>query len=494
MTSEGRRLALIVASSQFDDPDLHRLGAPDQDAADLARVLGNPTIGKFKVEMLINRPSHEVCEKIEVFFTDCQQTDLLLLYYSGHGVTGNDDRLYLATSNTQRRLLHSRSVPATFINDVMTNSASRRQVLILDCCYSGAFARGMVAKGDESEELKRYFEGRGRVVLTASSAIQPAFEGNEVTGPGKRSIFTQYLVQGLETGAADLNGDGWIEVSELYQYVQKQVAGDVPHQTPRMWVFDLQGKIFIARNRLKEQESAIRDDETREALLRIVRDNHWVRLYMPKVRLDVGRLPNISAGALSEYIARQVIEQDSRRLAGEHGQTPSTEELCRLLSRLGWYMFSENVTACKAKDAAQVIEEALAEIYGDQYDAGQVLNWLASTYWFRKTSGGEYEFRDPDTVNVFAAMELKEWFSRVLDLGVLGLGPGGDPAKWQQAIAFLAGMLMQDQVIELVGVLLQAGLVQLAGWCVAEGQPMPRFIVEDVIHALLALSARGVRL
>jgi hypothetical protein len=91
-------------------------------------------------------------------------------------------------------------------------------------------------------------------------------------------------------------------------------------------------------------------------------------------------------------------------------------------------------------------------------------------------------------------MELKEWFSRVLDLGVLGLGPGTDPAKWQQAIALLAGMLMQDQVIDLVRVLLQAGLVSLAGWCVANGQPMPRFIVEDVIHALLAQSAGGVRL
>jgi hypothetical protein len=259
-------------------------------------------------------------------------------------------------------------------------------------------------------------------------------------------------------------------------------------------MYDVQAKIFIARHPLKKQQSVIRDDETRESLPRIVRDNHWLRLYLPKVRLDVGQLPNISAGALSEYTAQQIIEQDRRLLAGEHGQTPSVEQFCRLLSRLGWYMFSENVTACKAKDAAQVIEEALAEICGDQYDTGQVLNWLASTHWFRKTSDGEYEFRDPDTVNVFAAMELKEWFSRALDLGVLGLGPGTDPAKWQQAIALLAGMLMQDQVIDLVRVLLQAELVSLAGWCVANGQPMPRFIVEDVIHALLAQSARGVRL
>jgi uncharacterized caspase-like protein len=42
-------------------------------------------------------------------------------------------------------LLTGTAVPASFLTEEMDASRSRRQVLILDCCHSGAFARG--AKG-----------------------------------------------------------------------------------------------------------------------------------------------------------------------------------------------------------------------------------------------------------------------------------------------------------------------------------------------------------
>ncbi|MEE9615624.1 MAG: caspase family protein, partial [Anaerolineae bacterium] len=235
MTPEGRRLALIVASSQFSDKTLQQLVAPGQDAADLARVLADATIGGFEVKKLINRPSHEVRREIAVFFASRKRNDLLLLYFSGHGVKDDDGRLYLATTDTERGLLRATAVPATFVNETMTASRSRRQVLILDCCHSGAFARGMVAKGGESVDIRDRFEGRGRVVLTASNATQYAFQGDEIIGEGSRSVFTQHVVHGLETGEADLGGDGWISLDELYEYVYDRVTDERPQQTPGKW-------------------------------------------------------------------------------------------------------------------------------------------------------------------------------------------------------------------------------------------------------------------
>jgi formylglycine-generating enzyme required for sulfatase activity len=242
MTPEGQRLALVVASSHFTDKTLQRLVAPGQDAADLARVLEDPVIGGFEVKSLINRPSHEVRREIEAFFANRKRDDLLLLYFSGHGVKDDDGRLYLATTDTQRGLFRSTAVPAAFVNETMTASRSRRQVLILDCCHSGAFARGMVAKGGESVDIRDRFEGQGRVVLTASNATQYAFQGDEIIGEGSRSVFTHCLVQGLETG------DGWIALDELYDYVYERVTDETPQQTPGKWTFDLQGEIAIARN------------------------------------------------------------------------------------------------------------------------------------------------------------------------------------------------------------------------------------------------------
>jgi len=262
MTSESQRLALIVASSEFSDETLQQLVAPGQDAADLARVLEDSRIGGFdQVKVLANRPSYEVRREIEAFFANRKRDDLLLVYFSGHGVKDDDGRLYLATTDTRRGLFRSTAVPAAFVNETMTASRSRRQVLILDCCHSGAFARGMVAKGGESVDIHDRFEGRGRVVLTASNATQYAFQGDEIIiiGAGSRSVFTHHLVRGLETGLADLDGDGWVSLDELYDYVYERVTDETPQQTPGKWAFDLRGDIIIARSPLGRQTPETKD-------------------------------------------------------------------------------------------------------------------------------------------------------------------------------------------------------------------------------------------
>ena len=243
-----KKSALIIANFQYEDQVLQQLIAPAQDAEALAAVLGNPDIGGFEVQTLLNEPSHVVSERIEAFYADRKRDDLLLLYFSGHGVKDEDGQLYFATRNTQHKLLRSTAVWANFVNDVMFRSRSRRQVLLLDCCYSGAFARGMVAKGSKDVGTRDHFEGRGRVVLTASDAMQYSFEGGEVKGEGVRSIFTQSLVRGLETGEADLDGDGLVTLDDLYDYIHDRVTDEMPQQSPGKWAFDVQGEIIIARN------------------------------------------------------------------------------------------------------------------------------------------------------------------------------------------------------------------------------------------------------
>jgi hypothetical protein len=244
-----KRVALIIASYQYEDEGLRQLVAPAQDAEALARVLAEPTIGGFEVRTCLNESSHKVRQEIEAFLVDRKRGDLLLLYFSGHGIKDRAGQLYFATIDTQRNLLRSSTVAASFVNEVMRDSRSRRQVLLLDCCYSGAFARGMVAKAGDEIGTREYFkEGRGRVVLTASDAMQYAFEGDEVKGKGVQSVFTHALVRGLQTGEADLDMNGEVSFEELYEYAYDQVTGKVPQQRPRKWAFDVEGEIIIAQN------------------------------------------------------------------------------------------------------------------------------------------------------------------------------------------------------------------------------------------------------
>lgn len=54
----------------------------------------------------------------------------------------------------------------------MNNSRSEQQVVILDCCFSGAFATGMTAKSDGTVNIQTQLGGKGRAVLASSTSTQ----------------------------------------------------------------------------------------------------------------------------------------------------------------------------------------------------------------------------------------------------------------------------------------------------------------------------------
>jgi hypothetical protein len=246
---DGTRSALIVASSEYTDPGLRRLRAPASDAQALAAVLRDPGIGGFEVRTLLNDAAYDVNLAVEEFFADRRPDDLLLVHFSCHGVKDQDGELYFAAANTVLRALGATAVAAEFVNRRMSRSRSRRIVLLLDCCYAGAFERGMTARAGSGVGIESQFGGRGRAVITASSAMEYAFEGGELadTQELQPSVFTSALVQGLATGEADRDQDGMVALDELYDYVYDKVRAATPNQTPGKWTFGVQGDLYIAR-------------------------------------------------------------------------------------------------------------------------------------------------------------------------------------------------------------------------------------------------------
>src|SRR5690348_12894335 len=93
-----------------------------------------------------NKPAHVVNLAVEEFFADRRPDDLLLLHFSCHGVKDEDGELYFAAANTVLRRLGATAVAAEFVNRRMGRTRSRRVVLLLDCCYAGAFERGMTSR------------------------------------------------------------------------------------------------------------------------------------------------------------------------------------------------------------------------------------------------------------------------------------------------------------------------------------------------------------
>ena len=246
-----KRLALLVGNSVYRDNTLARLTAPDVDVGDFADVLLDPEVGGFDdVNVIVNVSAAIARRAISDFFSSKDREDLLLLYFSCHGVLDENGRLYLAFKDTERQLLRATSISAAYITDEMNASRSQRQVLILDCCHSGAFARGAKGATGASVGTAAAFEGTGfgRVVLTATDATQYAWEDDQVSGQAINSLFTCYMVQGLQSGDADTNKDGRITVDELFDYIYTLVVKQTPKQTPGKWSYKEQGEIVIASN------------------------------------------------------------------------------------------------------------------------------------------------------------------------------------------------------------------------------------------------------
>lgn len=234
------RRALLVANDSYRDPALNGLISPETDAVELAEVLRDPQIGGFAIDdddVLVNESKPTVEQAVERLFAEARPDDLVLLYFSGHGVRSRRRRLHFAVPKTDvGSALASSSISASFVKECMADSDAESIVVLLDCCYSGLFAEdGLKAAPDPhiGRELEDLASGRGVFILTATDAVQEALDGTvDASGSPGQSVFTSTVVQGLRTGRADVGGDGLISTADLWEYVNREVPKRTDRQTP----------------------------------------------------------------------------------------------------------------------------------------------------------------------------------------------------------------------------------------------------------------------
>ncbi|MGC4121135.1 MAG: caspase family protein [Myxococcales bacterium] len=147
---------------------------------------------------------------------------VLYLAFSGHGARGKDGALFLALTDAEltREKLYGeilKGVPASFVH------------LFIDACHAEGVvgARGILGPETDArvepvthQERQKYLEATtlaqfphvGVVLATASD--QQAHEWSQI----ESGVFTHELLSAL-TGAADVNGDGNVEYSEVQAFL-----------------------------------------------------------------------------------------------------------------------------------------------------------------------------------------------------------------------------------------------------------------------------------
>jgi caspase domain-containing protein len=232
MRTVGRR-ALLIAVENFEDQEqqeIRNLLAPRKDVEVMRGLLGSPQVGEFDLgPPCTDERDYELRRRIYDFFATARRDEVLLFYFAGHGMLDDDGALYLAASNTERNRLAVTGIPARFLLDRIRESQSQHVFVILDCCYAARLAEYFRGPDDEVR-LDDQFDGpsAGISILSSSSQLQLARESPE------QSVFARAVIAGLEDGAADLNGDGLIHVTELYDFLRRRLEDAGDRQRPRL--------------------------------------------------------------------------------------------------------------------------------------------------------------------------------------------------------------------------------------------------------------------
>jgi len=246
-----KRLALLVGCTHYQDPRLALLPETTANLHTLAAMLRDPAIGNFEaVKTLIDSSVQEICRQVTDLLYRRKRHDVILLYFTGHGLVDEAGQLYLATAATEVGSLAETAMPADFLTGQMDRSFSRQQILLLDCPICGLGPDGMRPEVGVSAETGAAFRGSGwgRTVLTATDLIDYSLAGPELLGNAPESRFTHFLMQGLRSGAADADGDGQVGLRELYDYIHGQMVRHRSPHRPRHWSYEEQDRFIMARN------------------------------------------------------------------------------------------------------------------------------------------------------------------------------------------------------------------------------------------------------
>lgn len=165
------------------------------------------------------RPTRvNIIENIIYLCNSSDTEDTLILYFSGHGILGNDGKCYLLPLDSSLASLEDTAISWQWICDKMDQCCAKNKILIIDACHSGAGkdpAASVRMSYRVFEQLSKNTEGY--VCITSCSGGQLSYELPEL-GQG---IFSHYLVDGI-LGAADPLGQGIINIESLFNYARER--------------------------------------------------------------------------------------------------------------------------------------------------------------------------------------------------------------------------------------------------------------------------------
>jgi ribosomal protein L7/L12 len=249
-----RSRIVLVGTPAYDDPTLPDVPAVANNVADLAGVLTHPDLGGFSAAHCMVAPPRSGIAQIGDLLMDAaaEAEDLLLFYYSGHGMLGPLRReLYLGLAGTRHDRLAFTALPFDAVRDACLASRARSRVVILDSCFSGR-AIGETLAGTEESVLGQ-IQVSGTYTLTSAPANRTA-----LILPGERhTAFTGRMLSLMRTGSSAAGP--LLSLGDVYRHLYAQLLAEglpVPQQRGT----ETADQLGLVRNAVTKGEPFIRPE------------------------------------------------------------------------------------------------------------------------------------------------------------------------------------------------------------------------------------------
>ncbi len=220
-----KKIALLVGINDYRNgiPPLRYAVRDAQAIADLLRNhLEFDTVYVLKND---EATRSAILHRIIQLQDETSDEDQLFVYFAGHGVSfgeGEAEIGYLLAQDAKGTDQSAATDGGISMNDLMDHLLQlppKHLLVAIDACHGGFAARGWQSRRGLPPGILTW--SKARQIITAGSRYEDSLESSRWEG---HSAFTFKLLQGLSEGRADHNRDGFVPTTELYSFLQSEVA------------------------------------------------------------------------------------------------------------------------------------------------------------------------------------------------------------------------------------------------------------------------------
>jgi Caspase domain len=253
---KSRRFAVVVGVNKYQESDeIPILAGAENDAEELRRRLTNNN-NNFEVldgHFLLGEHATRtaILKAISDILHNEIDTELVIFYFSGHGVLDEKQELYIAPYDMYPKDPFVSGIRMEDLKDFIDTSDNKANVaIILDCCYAGIVTKGTKGPPNENEKhlvatLQNQVQKFGKkpsqddakprpakIILASSEGDAVSREKNNCTHtedigkpPHPHGAFSFHLLEGL-AGAAAHPDTGIITFDSLRKYIEDKMTAE----------------------------------------------------------------------------------------------------------------------------------------------------------------------------------------------------------------------------------------------------------------------------